>query len=81
MPEKWSRDNITFTLHPSSLTFDPNLDCDLIAEAVKRYSHIVSLYKEESSQEESDVTKVELLSLITSPSPRDVSASRMPSSA
>ena len=60
MPEKWSRDNVTFTLHPSSLTFDPNSDCDVIQEAVKRYSRILNLYKEENTRGESDITKVEL---------------------
>ena len=62
MPESWSRENTTFTLHPSSLTFDPDVDCDVIEAAVARYGAIVSLFKEErpTAQGGSDLTKVQI---------------------
>ncbi|KAL8613275.1 hypothetical protein ACOMHN_001599 [Nucella lapillus] len=62
MPANWSRDTSTsLTLHPASLLFHANLtDCGVIDDAISRYRHILALFKDDSAEEGSDISKVEI---------------------
>eukprot|EP00916_Digyalum_oweni_P025716 GHVL01042331.1.p1 GENE.GHVL01042331.1~~GHVL01042331.1.p1 ORF type:complete len:607 (+),score=56.62 GHVL01042331.1:128-1948(+) len=60
MPEKWSRNNDTFTVLPSSLKFDFNTECDIIDDAIRRYRDVIGLFKHDASADDSDITNVEI---------------------
>ncbi|KAK7471603.1 hypothetical protein BaRGS_00035766 [Batillaria attramentaria] len=62
MPTEWSRDNVTFTLSPTSLKFAPNLpECDVIHGAITRYRRLMSVNKETDPPAEVDIEGVNVI--------------------